>query len=277
MLTPAASSSRRLRIAAIGLRGLPSAYSGLERSSGDSTPSSRGAAEITVYCRPEYVPAPEPRIAASACQSAPALKRRSLDTLSHVTASTLHALVRSRHDVIHLHALAPGLLAPLCRLAGVPVVGTGPRTRQRARSGTRVPGCSGAPSAGWCNADDHRRVARPAGVIAERPTVTPRAGCRTARPSWSPRTARTTPPRTRAWRISASSPAPRAVRRTVSAGEARAGPHHRIPRRAGAATPRDRRRGGHRRLRPRAARARRGGSAHHLHWLPERHRVGRYR
>lgn len=125
MLTPAASSSRRLRIAAIGLRGLPSAYSGLERSSeGLYAELARRGHEITVYCRPEYVPAPGATHRGIRLQSAPALKRRSLDTLSHVTASTLHALVRGRHDVIHLHALAPGLLAPLCRLAGVPVVGT---------------------------------------------------------------------------------------------------------------------------------------------------------
>ena len=46
----------RLRIAAIGLRGLPSSYSGLERSSEGlyAALAARGH-EITVYCRPEYL------------------------------------------------------------------------------------------------------------------------------------------------------------------------------------------------------------------------------
>jgi glycosyltransferase involved in cell wall biosynthesis len=47
-----------------------------------------------------------------------------MGTVSHVFTSTVHALLRGRYDVVHLHALAPGLAAPLYRRFDVPTVAT---------------------------------------------------------------------------------------------------------------------------------------------------------
>lgn len=47
----------------------------------------------------------------------PVLRLKSLETLSHSAASLLHALVRERHDIVELHALAPGIFSRLSRIA----------------------------------------------------------------------------------------------------------------------------------------------------------------
>ncbi|MBX3025241.1 glycosyltransferase family 4 protein [bacterium] len=117
--------SRPLRIAVIGPRGIPSAYSGVERV----TESLYGALaarghEVTVYCRPEYAPRSPQRYRGMRLLRTPALNGRSLGTVSHVFTSSAHALWRGGYDVVHLHALAPGLAAPLHRRAGVPTVAT---------------------------------------------------------------------------------------------------------------------------------------------------------
>jgi glycosyltransferase involved in cell wall biosynthesis len=116
---------RPLRIAVIGPRGVPSAYSGIERVAESlySELAARGHA-VTVYSRPEYVERSPAYYRGIRLLRTPACKGRALGTLSHVAASHVHALLRERYDVIHLHALAPGLIAPLCRWFGVPTVAT---------------------------------------------------------------------------------------------------------------------------------------------------------
>jgi len=118
-------NSRPLRIAVIGPRGIPSSYSGIERVAESlyGILAERGH-EVTVYCRPEYVPASPHIYRGVRLVRAPALNGRSLGTLSHVAASTAHATLRGDYDVVHLHALAPGLLSPLCRLFSIPTVAT---------------------------------------------------------------------------------------------------------------------------------------------------------
>lgn len=53
-----------------------------------------------------------------------ALRARPVETLSHVAASLLDAAARRRFDLLHLHAEAPGLFAPLLARVGVPFVAT---------------------------------------------------------------------------------------------------------------------------------------------------------
>ncbi|HSQ01259.1 MAG TPA: glycosyltransferase family 4 protein [Candidatus Dormibacteraeota bacterium] len=114
-----------LRIAVIGPRGIPSSYSGIERV----TESLYGALavrghDVTVYCRPEYVERSPQFYKGIRLVGTPAVNGRSMGTVSHVFTSSAHALWRARYDVVHLHALAPGLAAPLYRRLGVPTVAT---------------------------------------------------------------------------------------------------------------------------------------------------------
>ncbi|MGH7788236.1 MAG: glycosyltransferase family 4 protein, partial [Candidatus Binatia bacterium] len=116
---------QRLRIAAIGTRGIPSSYSGIERAAESlySLLAARGHA-VTVYCRPETLRAAGRLYRGVNLRRAPALSGRSMGTVSHVATSMLHAVAGDRYDVLHLHALAPGLVAPLARLRGIPTVAT---------------------------------------------------------------------------------------------------------------------------------------------------------
>jgi len=116
---------RRLRIAAVGLRGLPSAYSGLERAAEALYAElARRGHEVTAYCRSEYVPDGAGEHRRIRLRRAPAIRTRALDTLSHAAASLADAVFRGRYDLVHLHALAPALFSPLCRARGVPTVAT---------------------------------------------------------------------------------------------------------------------------------------------------------
>lgn len=117
--------SKRLRIAVVGPRGIPSSYSGIERvvESLYGALVGRGHA-VTVYSRPEYVGRVPAYYNGMRLVRAAALNGRSLGTVTHVFTSTAHALLRERYDLVHLHALAPGLAAPLYRWSGVPTVAT---------------------------------------------------------------------------------------------------------------------------------------------------------
>lgn len=115
----------QLRIAVIGPRGIPSSYSGIERVTESlyAALADRGHA-ITVYSRPEYVGRSPHFYKGMRLVRTPAVNGRSLGTVSHVFTSSAHALLRERYDVVHLHALAPGLVAPLYRWLRVPTVAT---------------------------------------------------------------------------------------------------------------------------------------------------------
>ena len=114
-----------LRIAVIGPRGIPSSYSGIERvvESLYGALAVRGH-DITVYCRPEFVERSPQFYKGMRLVGTPAINGRSMGTVSHVFTSSAHALWRERYDVVHLHALAPGLAAPLYRRMNVPTVAT---------------------------------------------------------------------------------------------------------------------------------------------------------
>ncbi|MDX2170361.1 MAG: glycosyltransferase family 4 protein [Deltaproteobacteria bacterium] len=115
----------QLRIAVVGPRGIPSSYSGIERvvESLYGALVGRGHA-VTVYSRPEYVGRTPAYYKGIRLVRAAALNGRSLGTVSHVFTSSAHALLRERYDIVHLHALAPGLAAPLYRWLRVPTVAT---------------------------------------------------------------------------------------------------------------------------------------------------------
>jgi len=86
-------SGQPLRIAAIGMRGIPSNYSGIERGSENvySILAERGH-QITIYCRPECLSTPVDFYRGMRLVRTPALDSRSAGTVSHVCSSFLHAI-----------------------------------------------------------------------------------------------------------------------------------------------------------------------------------------
>lgn len=111
------SSRGGLRIAVIGTRGIPGAYSGVERVAEILYPRlvERGH-DVTVYCRTDPGRRGPERYRGVQRVELPALRHRSLETLSHNLLSLVHALSRRRYDVVQLEAVAAGLLSGTCRI-----------------------------------------------------------------------------------------------------------------------------------------------------------------
>lgn len=105
-----------LRIAMIGQRGIPATYGGVEHHVEEL--GSRLAAfghDVTVYCRTNYCQERALEHRGMRLRHLPTVGTKHLDTIVHSFLSTLDAVAR-RYDVIHYHALGPGLMAPLARM-----------------------------------------------------------------------------------------------------------------------------------------------------------------
>jgi glycosyltransferase involved in cell wall biosynthesis len=113
-----------MRIALIGTRGVPANYGGFETCV-EEVGSRLAAAghEVIVYCRTTGQDTPTPLASYRGMQlvQLPAIRRRSLETLSHSALSIAHLVVRRRADVALVFNSANSPLLPPLRMAGVPV------------------------------------------------------------------------------------------------------------------------------------------------------------
>lgn len=110
-----------LRIAMIGTRGVPARYGGFETAIEEigQRLCARGH-QVTVYCRdPGKAAQPRTHLGMDLVHL-PALRRRSLETLSHTGLSVAH-LVRHRADAALLFNAANAPYLPFIRAAGIPV------------------------------------------------------------------------------------------------------------------------------------------------------------
>ena len=116
---------RPLRIASIGARGVPSAYSGIERACESlyTRLVDRGH-HVTFYCRPEYAPRGREVYRGILLEPTPNIATRSMDTLSSVFTALNHASLFGRFDLVHLHAIAPGFFSFIPRVRNLPIVVT---------------------------------------------------------------------------------------------------------------------------------------------------------
>ncbi|MBA2495744.1 MAG: glycosyltransferase family 4 protein, partial [Acidimicrobiia bacterium] len=113
-LVAASGRDSRLRIAMLGTRGVPARWGGIERHVEEI--GARLAAkghEVTVYCRANY----QPEAGLHRGMRLVPLRTvgtKHLDAIVHTASATARA-VRRRYDVVHYHALGPGLFAPVAR------------------------------------------------------------------------------------------------------------------------------------------------------------------
>ncbi|HLZ25609.1 MAG TPA: glycosyltransferase family 4 protein [Ktedonobacterales bacterium] len=111
-----------MRIAMLGLKGIPATYGGVERYTEEVAVrlAERGH-EILVYCRGHYTTRAIARKPYRGVRLVrlPSLNRRVTDTLSHSFVSTLDVL-RRRPDVAIYHSLGNALFAPVPRIQGTP-------------------------------------------------------------------------------------------------------------------------------------------------------------
>lgn len=116
---------RPLRIAMVGTRGVPATFGGVEHHVEQigARLAERGH-DVTVYCRSNYVDGPTRTYKGMTIRLLPTVAKKSLDTIVHSALSTATALGR-RYDVVHYHAIGPGLVAPAARyLSSASVVQT---------------------------------------------------------------------------------------------------------------------------------------------------------
>jgi glycosyltransferase involved in cell wall biosynthesis len=103
-----------MRIAMIGQKGLPATFGGVEHHVEElgSRLSARGH-DVTAFCREGYSRGARQHGGVH-LRSVPTVRTKHLDAIVHSGLSTLLSMI-DPPDVIHYHALGPGLIAPLPR------------------------------------------------------------------------------------------------------------------------------------------------------------------
>ncbi len=118
----------------IGLRGLPATYGGVEKHVEElgSRLAARGH-EVTIYCRPAYstagiqMTAEDDYLAPAegvpghyrgmALHSLPTPGGKHLESAVHSALSAAHTVWSGGYDIVHFHAMGPGLFTPIPKLA----------------------------------------------------------------------------------------------------------------------------------------------------------------
>jgi glycosyltransferase involved in cell wall biosynthesis len=109
---------RPLRIAMLGLRGVPANYGGLETVAQEvgARMVERGH-RVKVYCRTHNAATSDTTYRGMRRIEMPSLHEKHLDTPTHTAVSSMHALLH-RSDVVHLFGVGNAAWLPLLRLAG---------------------------------------------------------------------------------------------------------------------------------------------------------------
>jgi glycosyltransferase involved in cell wall biosynthesis len=104
-----------MRVAFIGSRGVPATFGGIEHHVEEvgRRLAARGH-DVTVYCRANYVPEGHTEHLGMRLVRLPTVSSKRLDAIVHSALSTARALGH-RYDVVHFHALGPGLMTPVTR------------------------------------------------------------------------------------------------------------------------------------------------------------------
>ncbi|WP_231621729.1 glycosyltransferase family 4 protein [Sphingomonas sp. 37zxx] len=120
------SGKSEMRIAVTGLRGIPDVMGGVETHCEELLPRVAARAPgvtIAVLGRKPYLPAEPRQFKGVAVVPLAAPRKQSIEAIVSTLVGILHAR-RHRYDVVHIHAIGPGLLTPLARLLGLRVVMT---------------------------------------------------------------------------------------------------------------------------------------------------------
>ncbi len=105
-----------MKIAMLGLKGIPATYGGIERHVEElSAQLALRGHDVTVYCRRHYTPTPGPHRGVR-LRVLPSLNTKRLDTVSHTALSALDAL-SCPYDIVHFHSIGASTLACIPRAA----------------------------------------------------------------------------------------------------------------------------------------------------------------
>ena len=111
-----------MKIALIGTRGIPAAYSGFETAVENLAEQfSKRGHEVIVYCR-THMTERRDRHAGARLVHLPTIRNKYLDTLVHTAVSTAHMATRVRPDVAIYFIAGNAPVVPFARLAGIPSI-----------------------------------------------------------------------------------------------------------------------------------------------------------
>ncbi|MCF7353052.1 glycosyltransferase family 4 protein [Vibrio sp. CK2-1] len=112
-------------ILVLGTRGIPNLLGGVESHCQSLYPLlvEKYGLDITVTARKPYVSYSESSYHGVKLKALPALTNKSLEAPVHSLLAALYA-IKSKADIVHVHAIGPGLVTPLLRLFGKKVVFT---------------------------------------------------------------------------------------------------------------------------------------------------------
>jgi glycosyltransferase involved in cell wall biosynthesis len=115
VMSGSSRSRGALRIAMIGTRGVPATYGGIERHVEElGARLVAGGHQVTVFCRPNYGGVGLPSYRGMHLRSMPTVGTKHLDAIVHSGVSTLGAMA-GFFDILHYHAIGPGMAAVLPR------------------------------------------------------------------------------------------------------------------------------------------------------------------
>jgi glycosyltransferase involved in cell wall biosynthesis len=115
-----------MKVCVLGLRGLPDVLGGVETHCEKLLPAvlaQMPGAAIEVLVRRPYQP-PIRRFRGLALRPLWCVKQKHLEALSHTALGVLYARFAVKPDILHIHAIGPGLMTPLARALGLRVVVT---------------------------------------------------------------------------------------------------------------------------------------------------------
>jgi glycosyltransferase involved in cell wall biosynthesis len=113
-----------MRIAFIGLKGLPGTFSGVETHVHElGTRLVQRGHEVTAYVRPHYTPRDVHEDQGIRLIHRPTIHSKHLDAAVHSFFSALHTIGKP-YDIVHFHTIGPGAFAPLSRLSRAKIVTT---------------------------------------------------------------------------------------------------------------------------------------------------------
>jgi glycosyltransferase involved in cell wall biosynthesis len=107
-----------MKIAMIGIKGLPATWGGMERIvEAMSIELVNRGHDVTVYCRPYYVPDRRTEYQGVKLVYTPTINSKHLDIAVSSFTSIMHCLWRD-YDIVHIHSIPPAIFAGLPRLFG---------------------------------------------------------------------------------------------------------------------------------------------------------------
>jgi len=116
----------QIKVCVTGLRGIPGIMGGVESHCEELLPriaSLDPGLDIEVLGRRPYMPSLRAAVGRVRVSALPSPKGRSTEALASTVAGILHAR-RQGADLVHIHAIGPGLAAPLARMLGMRVLFT---------------------------------------------------------------------------------------------------------------------------------------------------------